>query len=508
MLVESLMSEPTPMEELPSRLFRHINSSGVRYCNWKSSIRIEEGLRGKTDLDLLVDPQDAEIFRRILQTWGVKVVRPAPGKDYPGIENFLGFDASTGSMFHLHVHYQLVLGEQFVKNYQLPLEKAFLGETILRHGVKAPMPDLELIVLCLRVLLKSRDRDVIKDRFPILQRVSRSAGLPKDLVKEIHWLLAQTSLEQVATRLDNLIEQLPTEAILGILKMITTNGENGQLWHYREQVRQGLHKYQRRNRFSASINYFREDWRRKRRIFKPLREKKMTLANPGPRVALIGVDGAGKSTLALRIDQWLSWRLNARVYYMGKINKSLPKRMIKPLVKFSRNIHSRSLRYFQPASLPARITEGLKDLLEDLAAIMDGQSRLKVYRDSCLNADGGTFVLYDRYPLEFVQVEDHQIDGPRIARKGNDKNSWRAWLARIEESYYRQIQPPDHVILLLISPELSRLRKPGELGKTITLSPKAVDMLGSGAPGLTVVSADQPLDDELALIKPVLWNLL
>src|SRR5574338_1227695 len=103
-------------------LFKALAANHVRYCHWKSNLRLEQGLLGKTDLDLLVDASHMGLLRRILAEQDIKPVLAPPGKRYPGIEDWLGFDTQTGRLFHLHVHYRLVLGEQFVKNYHVPLE--------------------------------------------------------------------------------------------------------------------------------------------------------------------------------------------------------------------------------------------------------------------------------------------------------------------------------------------------------------------------------------------------
>jgi hypothetical protein len=170
-----------------AQLFFALNQAGVRYCHWKSNIRLAEGLNGRTDLDLLVDPQHRVLFCQILCQHQIKALLPAPNKEYPGIENHLGFDPETGKLFHLHVHYQLVLGEQFVKNYHLPIEEQIYASVCLPQGVLVPSPAVELVILCLRALLKYRDRDVVKDIIAV-----RSPGLPAHIRQEIGWLWQQT----------------------------------------------------------------------------------------------------------------------------------------------------------------------------------------------------------------------------------------------------------------------------------------------------------------------------
>ena len=508
-MIENKLAEQIVCSDTPTQLFETLNRSGVRYCNWKSSIRIPEGLQGKTDLDLLVDPRDATVFQEILLKHNLKATRPAPGKAYPGIENFLGFDPSTGRLFHLHVHYQLVLGEQFVKNYHLPIEDAFLDETLLRHSLKAPCPEKELIVLCLRTLLKYRDRDALKDTLPMLQWLGKKGGLPRDITNEIHWLLGQTTLEQVDKQLTKWQGILPGDAVMGLLLLVTRNEPAGRrLWQYRRQVRGGLRGFQRRDRLVASLRYFREEWRRKRRIFRPAREKKMTFAGGGPRIAFVGVDGSGKSTVTGRIAKWLAWRLSVGVFYMGKTRATLPALALQPLIKLARMAHGFSTAHFGAQSLLAKLTREPKMILENLSALLQGRARLRAYQESCRRAGEGAIVLYDRYPLNSVLVDNYPLDGPRIAALSSRMSKLQARLARAEAALYRQIRPPDHVIFLQVSPAVSQSRRPGDNGASLAAKAHAIDKIGPDGFGLTIIQAEQPLEDVLAQVKPVLWKLL
>ena len=91
-------------------LFQMLNDAGIRYCHWKSNLRLERGLCGKTDLDLLIDPTDRQQLMLAFEGYGVIPVLAPPGRHYPSIEDYLGFDPLSGCLFHFHVHYQLVLG--------------------------------------------------------------------------------------------------------------------------------------------------------------------------------------------------------------------------------------------------------------------------------------------------------------------------------------------------------------------------------------------------------------
>jgi hypothetical protein len=199
--------------------------------------------------------------------------------------------------------------------------------------------------------------------------------------------------------------------------------------------------------------------------------------------------------------------LSVGVFYMGKTRDTLPALALKPLIKLARMAHGFSVRRFGGQSLPARMTAGPKGLLEDLAALLEGQARLRAYRESCRRAGEGAVVLYDRYPQK-VQVDDHLMDGPRIAVRPGFMSGLRARLARSEANLYRQIEPPDHTVLLHVSPAVSQSRRPEDNGANLAVKARAMEGIASDGLAMTVIEAEQPLEEVLAQAKQVVWKLL
>jgi hypothetical protein len=95
------------------RLFEAFDQEGVRYCNFKSSEQVASGLEGATDLDLLCDPGQIELFALLLARHGFKRFPAHPSRAYPGVEDFFAADERTGRLLHLHLHYRLIVGERF-----------------------------------------------------------------------------------------------------------------------------------------------------------------------------------------------------------------------------------------------------------------------------------------------------------------------------------------------------------------------------------------------------------
>jgi thymidylate kinase len=511
-MVETTLAQAASLSDVPSRLFAALNQSGVRYCNWKSRIRIAEGLEGRTDLDLLVDPRDVTAFQEILSAYGVKPFRAAPGKAYPGIENYLGFDLGTGRLFHLHVHYQLVLGEQYVKNYHLPLEQDFFNATSLEWNVKTPRPEVELIVFVIRSLLKYRDRDGIKEiaRSIIKRQKSGTGGFPAGVIREARWLLDLTSLQQVRDQLLHWQEVIPTDIVLDLLHSLKNKTLTGrQILRSRNLLRKALQSSQRESRGRVALRYFREDWRRKRKIFKTRIEKKMTRPQGGVRIAFIGTDGAGKSTVIQQIQKWLSWRMSVRTYYMGKSRSMLGTQIAKRATSLSRSGFSASSRLFGKRNPITRLAEWNQHFWENISFLAEGQERNYQFRQSMLEAEAGCVVLYDRYPLRDVRVSGRPVDGPRIAAEWNGSSTrFERRLARMEEDLYQQITDPDQIIALRVDPDTSRLRKPDHDFETITQKAEAIDEAISTLPGIKVIQADAPIDQVVRQVKSIIWECL
>jgi thymidylate kinase len=521
--------------EAVAGLFQTLNRHGVRYCHWKSNLRLERGLLGQTDLDLLVDPDHSQMFKRILAELNVKPVLAAPGREYPAIEHYLGFDPASGKLFHLHVHYQLVLGEQFVKNYRLPLEAHVLDSIQLRHEVKIPTPELELIVLSLRALLKYRDRDVIKDVFSI-----RSPGLPDHIRNEIEWLLAQTSLERVAQTAKHVAAHVPAGVVLEFLHTFVHNPRAGyRLFRLRQRVRRALSAYQRGDRLQAVLKYFREAWRR-RKLLRLSPIKNMTRPGGGVTLALVGADGSGNSTMCQKLARWLAWKLDVHIFYLGSKQPSRRSKSLYLLFRMARRSHRAVCGVLGERHILSHSFAAVRQSLlysHCLSIAHDRYARVQAGRQQ---AAAGSIVIYDRYPLETIstRVEHRLLDGPNIPRIANgDNGSLTRAFARAEENLYRKIHPPDILCVLDVSPDVSLQRKPDHQRAVIEAKSRVVSELAllaqetvplgspdpwpdpprpppvltggaGGGPNVILIDANRPVEEVLSQLKTKVWEAL
>lgn len=479
-------------------LFDTLNRAGIRYCHWKSNLRLGRGLSGATDLDLLIDPADAERFREQLAAFRVRRVLAPPGKRYPSIEDYLGFDTTTGALFHLHVHYQLVLGEQFVKNYRLPLAARLLDSARPRLGVMTPAPELELTVLCLRALLKYRDRDGVKDLLGI-----RSPGIPAPISDEIRWLATQTTIDRTRAVAEETLGPEVGSVIGLFLPLALGESRDGRaLLRLRRDVRDALRLYRRHGRGLALAHYVRESIRRRNRLrFGPAR--KMSLPGGGLSVALLGADGAGKTTVTTTLHDQFGRMLETRRYYLGSKQPSRISDWLYIVFRAFRRGRRSFVARFGAENVVARGLVAVRQSLLYAHYLSIGRDRYRRHRRGLRDAARGALVIYDRFPLVAP------LDGPIIRESGE------GWIARAfarrEEALYRRFQPPDLLVALVVDPDLSLQRKPDHDREVVETKARLLHELINGqgehpvAGRIAVIDAAQPLPRVLAEAGAVIW---
>jgi hypothetical protein len=284
-----------------TELFDRLHSEDIRYCHWKSTEHLSASLAGRTDLDVLVDRKDARRLPRVLTDVGFK--RFAVTAGYPGIEDYLGFDAETGTLSHLHVHYQLTLGEKFLKGYRLPWEDVALTTSTLdaEHGIYVIDPNLEALMLVTRATLKLRARDY-------LLAAAGYAYIRGGALRELRWLARRVD----HARLHALALTLVGERATALLRRIVAAPQPSirQLQTFRRSVYPSLDGYRLYGAMTARLHRWAREcgwawvavWSRFRGIAK---RSTRTAPQGGLAVTITGPQPQA-TTLAKQLVAWLS----------------------------------------------------------------------------------------------------------------------------------------------------------------------------------------------------------
>lgn len=501
---------PKEALSLVRAVFTALNGDDVRYCHWKSTTALPVGLSGRTDLDLLVDRADAARFAAAVRTAGFKPFVSHGSRRFVGVEDWLGHDADSGRLVHLHVYYRLILGEDHVKNHVLPIEQAVLDDVEMRHGVKVPAPATELTILVVRALLKYRRTDAVKDAL----RLGRRGGVPDNLRIEVADLATRVSREELRGAAQRLLPSVAPEVFTDFVMALRPDRPDARdLLRLRAAARRGLRPYERLPAPVAtaiSLGARLQRARGLRRILRPRTKadlRRKSSAAGGLTVALVGADGAGKSTVIDEIVRWLGWRLSLRVSYLGTARPSTSTAVVQVLSRATRRAASRMRPVSGPASAAAPWWVDLVAAVRYLAEARDRERRAREGRRLAAN---GVLVLFDRYPLSWVRLPTRPVDGPRIAELGERaRRGLLAALRRREEAIYARIPPPDLVILLAVAPDVALARKSSANPDAIVAKAQAV--LGATAAsgnGVVAIDASQPLADVVRSVEAEIWRRL
>lgn len=442
------------------QFFEQLNETGIAYCQFKSTEHLNASFDGKTDFDLLVSPQDASRFNQLLFQWGFKQRYAHKDSLYPGTENYLWYDVVNQQMHHLHVHYRLIFGEKGFKNYRWKVESDFIENAILHpdYPLKIAPLYLELPLLIIRSILKHRNNIDKK--------------LPDDLTRELMYLISQLPdgrLAGIAVSNDlyGLMQTFVDEFNADTLSPMTLND-------YKTQLMPLLKCWQRYTdeELSTFVNTSVDSAKLSR-----------WLSNSGCQIAIIGADGAGKSTLVSDCEKWLNYKLEAKQFYLGQ-NKALT----------------------QQASKQSLLSSVFLAKKKPNQHILYAQHRKEMLLAGQSFASAGGVALYDRYPLKEFHTMPLPMDGPRLKE---DETGYQ------EEQQIYQLLPdyPDLLIVLKVDEAVAVKRKPEntEGRPRVILHDKieAINQLCENPPeycNLVVIDANQPYSDVEKHVKSIIWD--
>jgi len=230
---------------------------------------------------------------------------------------------------------------------------------------------------------------------------------------------------------------------------------------------------------------------------KLLRKRGKHFAHGGTVIALLGGDGAGKSTCTRELARWLSDEFNLMTAHLGRPPRSLITLAIGAAFRVARLLH-----------LATDADEPRERAPEYLAALRDvctARDRFRLYLKARRFALAGGLALCERYPVP----QNPTLSGPQLDGFAPlTRTRFGRWLVAKEAAYYRHILTPDVLILLRVDPETAVRRKTDEPAEYVRARCQLVwdtDWTGSR---VHIVDASRPLADVLAELKTILWELL
>ena len=220
----------------------------------------------------------------------------------------------------------------------------------------------------------------------------------------------------------------------------------------------------------------------------------------GSVVALLGGDGAGKSTCASALTAWLMPDLATMHGHLGRPPRSALTYVVGAALKASAWWDQRRGRRAGGGSA------GLTDYLDLLRHVCTARDRYRLYRKAHRFAAAGGVAVTERYPIPV----NYFLAGPSGAQGLGTPvdNRVTRLLRRWEASYYERMSPPDVPIVLQLDPESAVRRKPEEPSDYVRGRAQAVWQTDWTQVGADVIDAGRPLPEVLRDLKTQIWSRL
>lgn len=492
---------------LVRRLCQALRDDGVNYCHWKSNDMLDRSASGENDLDLLISRADATRFATIVSRLGFKQVSPPPEKRMPGVLDYFGYDVEADKWVHVHAHYLLIMGHDMTKNFRLPLEVPYLDSAVQKGLFRVPSLEFEYVIFVIRMVLKHSTWDAILGREGKLKARER---------RELNYLEERARRERVA---EILKLHLPYVDPALFRRCVGALRPGQSLW---SRIRTG-HKLQTTLRANAVYSISRDSFLKLsrrvglalgRRIFKA--SSKYRMQPGGALVAIVGGDGAGKSTAIEALSGWLSKHFETTRLHMGKPAWSWTTSAIRAVLKIGQlmGLYPLEASFEETIQQKSLVSPGYPYLIREVCRARD---RYWMYVRARRMAARGKVVILDRFPLPQVRIMDgaqaeqfirRLQGGPRGRQFLSPHLGSRiaSFLIGLEESYYRQIAPPELLVVLRVPPHVAVQRKTEEDPVAVEMRSSEIWNLNWDNTGAFVVDAGRSREEVASEIKTRIWS--
>lgn len=491
------------MLTIVSALFEQLNGGSIRYCHWKSNWILAETLEGKTDIDLLVEREDASSLRKILQGLGFRPAVETGTAPFPSVEHYHALDKPSAAIAHVHVYTRVISGGSLVKNYHLPLEQMLLGNPERIGDVNVPSRGAELVVFVLRMSVKH-------STLPELALLTRDWA---NVRREVAWLATEDARAQAAVLLPVWLPSVAPGLFDATLDALQ---RPAALWRrvvLGRRMRAQLRSFARHGRFRA--------WLAEERKFvdkaiygRRGSRKRLTPASGGAVIAFVGGEATGKSTMLEEVERWLGAHFTVQRVHAGKPPSTpltaLPNQLLPALRSLLPEQRSTRVSAERASGREAGGGGNAFPLLFGLRSVFLAHDRRALLTRAFASAANGVIVLSDRYP----SVETGALDGAQLGHGDAAPRGgmFRRWLARVEDRLYREIPPPDLVVYLTapleVTLERNRTRGKSEPEEYVRSRHARSSNLQFDRVRVETIDTNRPKDESAREVKRVIWEAL
>lgn len=477
-------------------------TNNIIYCHWKSNEHLEEALLGDTDLDILFLPEQRNKLDIILNECGLKRFRSLPLMQYNAIEDYIGFDKDTAKIWHLHLHYQMTLGEKHLKGYTITPWNSYILEhrQLDKLGIYTSSCEIELVLLIVRIALKKRMRDFGKK-------------IGKDDLIEFVWLSNRVNFDLLLKFAKDMLDEQAAKEILEISKKGLRN--KNQLSKLQRILRKDLKLFTGYSRISSRY------MRTKREIFWLLGGVKRRLGiesvkanrrispSGGCVVALLGCDGAGKSTTLAYVKKEFQKKLDVVTVYFGSGDGS-SSLLRKPMKLVAKRVGGKGLGHTVEKEYENKDKISLKAKMYSFAkvlwAITLAQEKKAKLKKMTKARNASMLVLTDRYPQTEISGFS---DGPLLTKYSTNTKGLMKKISEWEYNIYKSayVNPPDLVIKLMVPTEIAISRKP-EMTVDEIENKKRVVMAMNASRHSVIIDTSREMTKSFSDVMEEIWKII
>ncbi len=493
--VPNLEGQSSDSLDLVANLCQRLSAENINYCHWKSNAALVRSALGLNDLDLLVAKSDLQKFLAILHALGFKEAHSPDEIKVAGVRNYYGYDPHADVFVNVHAHFKLVIGHDLTKNFHLPIEQPYLAASIQQGLFRVASPEFEMLLFVVRMVIKHFTWDSI---------LLGHGHLSPSEQNELNYLQNHISMSVLDEALSRHLKVIDPLVFYSCYDLLKHNASLLDRLRVGQKLVNSLAPYARHSLgVDAGLKVFRRfSIPIKRRILRRYLGKH--LQTGGAVIAVVGGDGAGKTTLVEAIHRWLGSEFAVRKFHMGKPQPSFLTLVVRGILKIGRKL---GLYPYQRAEVSytkdpeAIIFPGYPWLFREVCTARDRYLTSK--RARRLSAKGEVAIL-DRFPLDEVKF----MDGPQASRmtSGITRNWLLSSLMNLEESFYRKISPPDLLIVLRVPPDIAVQRKRDELEKTVRPRSTEIWEVDWSRTSAHVIDASAPLEAVLTQVKALIWE--
>lgn len=485
---------------------RALEARRVPHVYWKHAAGLQDALtQPRKDLDLLVAPETRAAAHEVLRDLGYRRMEgPFGAPRLPGVEHWLGLDPNILELDHVHLHEALYSGHPAWMEWRLPWVDHLLASSRPHPelGLRVLDPALDWVLLAVRAVLEPKHREGA-----VLQRATRTA-------------LDALAGESLASERARHAEGLLGSEAARIASAGRLEGEPWAAWD--DTVRRGLAPSRRLSDAGVAVEWARGKGAGLRhalvRRVAPQRARHpagLRRSGRGLVVAVIGADGAGKSTQVERLAVWLSSAVAVERAYLGRgdwvssvqqgvaeakwwLLERLTERR-RPAPETDHHVPSPTQSDAESTASPTRFWVRTARQVS-LLALADRKRRdlrhLRRLRDE------GAVLVTDRFP----HPTDRLLDGPALVARGSALGHGLARLERVVLA--RRAVEPDVVARLLVDPSVAHARKPDHRFGEIQAKAAAVRAAHYGGACMHDVDANAPPDDVQRALRRIVWEAL